>query len=604
MCNLLKIFSVLFILVFCLVIVSCSDNIEELPDEPFNSGEESSGKDDNNGNEEINNNDNPDANKNDADNSENSDDEDSDGTGTDNNSDNVDNTDNTNSADNSNNDLNNGDDSNNSSGGNADGNGDSLTEDDQENSDDIKNDDDNNSSNEEDTSNTEQDNLQNDEDNINDEIATIPTYTVVFDFCCDIQNSTAETKDKLTAPSSPKRDGYEFLGWYYGNAVWDFNANVVSDMTLCAKWEIKEYKVTYVLYGGKNNENNPAYYTIEAPLSALGAPTLENGYFMGWYTDADFTEKFVSCESFCDITLYANFLTESTGLVFEERSDEYYITDYQAADSVVVIPRTHNGKSVTGIASGAFLNVQEAEIILPNSIKCIEKDAFDIFSSVKFNVVDGIYYLGNKENPYYALIGVDRDSEPEECIIHSETLLITDYAFAEFSLLTEIHGGENLLYIGDSAFSRCSMLSSFPEFSNLIEIGDSAFIGCRSLDNIKLPETLTAIGNSLFSYCTNLKCVILPDSISEISENAFKNCEDLEYIVLGNGLKKISNGAFDQVNGDLKVFFHGDKILWENIDFANNYILRTNNVFFYSENAPNTDGSFWHYANKEPCIWT
>ena len=41
----------------------------------------------------------------------------------------------------------------------------------------------------------------------------------------------------IAEPIAPKKDGYKFVGWYYGNIKYDFKAPVDRDITLTAKWE-------------------------------------------------------------------------------------------------------------------------------------------------------------------------------------------------------------------------------------------------------------------------------------------------------------------------------------------------------------------------------
>lgn len=44
-------------------------------------------------------------------------------------------------------------------------------------------------------------------------------------------------KDKASAPDTPVKSGYRFVGWYNGNAKWDFDTLVTEKLTLTAKWE-------------------------------------------------------------------------------------------------------------------------------------------------------------------------------------------------------------------------------------------------------------------------------------------------------------------------------------------------------------------------------
>lgn len=42
---------------------------------------------------------------------------------------------------------------------------------------------------------------------------------------------------KASAPDTPVKSGYRFVGWYNGNAKWDFDTPVTENLTLTAKWE-------------------------------------------------------------------------------------------------------------------------------------------------------------------------------------------------------------------------------------------------------------------------------------------------------------------------------------------------------------------------------
>ena len=42
---------------------------------------------------------------------------------------------------------------------------------------------------------------------------------------------------KASAPDTPVKSGYRFVGWYNGNAKWDFDTLVTEKLTLTAKWE-------------------------------------------------------------------------------------------------------------------------------------------------------------------------------------------------------------------------------------------------------------------------------------------------------------------------------------------------------------------------------
>ena len=73
-------------------------------------------------------------------------------------------------------------------------------------------------------------------------------YTVSFDADGGSAVPTVSVLkgEKIPQPEEPSKVSkdceYTFLGWYYEAVAWDFENGVVSeDMTLVAKWEVKEY---------------------------------------------------------------------------------------------------------------------------------------------------------------------------------------------------------------------------------------------------------------------------------------------------------------------------------------------------------------------------
>ncbi len=109
-------------------------------------------------------------------------------------------------------------------------------------------------------------------------------------------------KDSLVSePNAPKREGYEFLGWYNGEIKWDFkNEPITKDVTLKAHW-LKLHQVTFDTDGG----TLVSIQTIRdgEPVSLPDAPTKEGFVFSAWYYGEeawDFASELTS-----DITLKA-----------------------------------------------------------------------------------------------------------------------------------------------------------------------------------------------------------------------------------------------------------------------------------------------------------
>lgn len=129
----------------------------------------------------------------------------------------------------------------------------------------------------------------------NEPIDPSKTYTVEFDTAgADaIATQTVSRNAKIVKPEDPVREGYEFLGWYSGNMLWDFDEyKVRKDIALVAKWQIKSYTVTFVGGYEDYDGSDVQYSTVSVPFGgkvnkAPSDPQRENYVFKGWTADGE-----------------------------------------------------------------------------------------------------------------------------------------------------------------------------------------------------------------------------------------------------------------------------------------------------------------------------
>ena len=131
--------------------------------------------------------------------------------------------------------------------------------------------------------------------------------------------------------------GYDFLGWYNGEQLWDFETPIEEPVTLTAKWKPITYKVQYYLNGGTNAKTNPGTYTIETGLD-LAAPTRDGKVFLGWYIDATLKTPLYGADPgnrTQDVTLYAKWSdTQYTKLVSGDEIDSTFVLDKYISDGI------------------------------------------------------------------------------------------------------------------------------------------------------------------------------------------------------------------------------------------------------------------------------
>ena len=80
---------------------------------------------------------------------------------------------------------------------------------------------------------------------------------------------------------------------------------------------------------------------------------------------------------------------------------------------------------------------------------------------------------------------------------------IGSYAF-EYSSLTSVTMGTNLLRIGEAAFYGCANLGSVTIPNSVISIGDLAFYSSIHLTSVTIGSSVTSLGNGAFEFCPSL----------------------------------------------------------------------------------------------------
>jgi len=146
----------------------------------------------------------------------------------------------------------------------------------------------------------------------------------------------------LSAPELPEREGYTFLSWYKGDVPYNFNDIVTEDMTLVAKWQINNYKVTWVVDGNTYIENYD-YNSIPVFKSSTDKSSdYEYRYkFVGW-------DKSIGNVK-CDITYTALYEKENinyTVIFKNENGDVLSSTTYHYGDAVTVPNNPTKAKDV------------------------------------------------------------------------------------------------------------------------------------------------------------------------------------------------------------------------------------------------------------------
>ena len=150
---------------------------------------------------------------------------------------------------------------------------------------------------------------------ITQEIVTDYNITYVLDEGVNNPNNPSKyNKNTTYTLLDATKDGYEFIGWYldssYTTKVTEINSSLNGDITLYAKFEeIIDYNITYYLYDGENDVDNPTIFNRLSNYTLK--PASKDGYeFVGWFLEAGFTTQVTKLDSSLssDIELHAKFV--------------------------------------------------------------------------------------------------------------------------------------------------------------------------------------------------------------------------------------------------------------------------------------------------------
>lgn len=155
----------------------------------------------------------------------------------------------------------------------------------------------------------------------------------------------------------------------------------------------------------------------------------------------------------------------------------------------IVVPGEIDGRPVISIGEKVFMNATVSEVVLPNSLKAILKQAFDgceKLSSV--SLPDGITYIGS---------GCFQNSGLEELLCPKSVTVIPN-----------------------SCFYRCKRLKKVRLGTSVNKIEYFAFDNCESLSEITLPESLMELEDACFAN-TAIKVIIIPQNVQKMHGETF-----------------------------------------------------------------------------------
>ena len=307
-----------------------------------------------------------------------------------------------------------------------------------------------------------------------------------------------------------------------------------------------------------------------------------------------------SIESWCKINGLRNLMSD-TSCNKKLYINEEEITELIIPDSVTYIGSfafdNCNGltdiilsDNITHIGNYVFAKCEELKnVSIGNGVTSIGAGAFAGCGKLKYNEYDNAYYLGNDDNPYYALIEA-KDTAITSCkIVNEKTKLIASRAFRDCRQLSEITIPDSVLYIDSEVFRDCRGLTDIRIPDSEVDIRDKAFMLCTGLTNLTIGNGVKSIEYAAFAGCVELANVTIPNGVVNIGDCAFSGCDKLANIVISESLNHIGSyafggiacvdeWAFDGCRNLISISFTGTIADWKNIDkgsYWNNNVSTT-----------------------------
>jgi len=223
----------------------------------------------------------------------------------------------------------------------------------------------------------------------------------------------------------------------------------------------------------------------------------------------------------------------------------------------------YNG--VSTIAENAMYGCDKiTEIVIPASVTLIERYGIRSCANLRNITIEKDPVFGhlaltdceNLENFY-----VNSDSTlycSEDGVLFSKdktTLVRCPAAKRSISI------SDKITELSNQAFDECQLLTEIQIPGSVQKIGEQAFSGCRSLSKLVIPSGIKEISGFIFSNSTSLSTVYIPSSVSSIGQWAFFSCRSIKH-VLFEGTKD----QWDTIEKD-------DIELSEDVVITYNYIL-------------------------------
>lgn len=320
--------------------------------------------------------------------------------------------------------------------------------------------------------------------------------------------------------------------------VWSFEE---TDVVVDVAWSLVEYSITYEIYGGTNNEENPTKITCEQNVQLLN-PTKEYAIFAGWYTDVNFENKVDSISQITsNLTLYALWQYIDVEITYDPNSgnlDELsqnviYGNEYQLAT-----PEKF-GYNFDGWYNGENLVAQSGQWLFDENITLTAKWSLIKFK-IEYDLNGGSQGSGSWKTEYTV-----EDNNFTLPIPNKAEQIFLGWSTSDSSVIKTSFTVYKGMYSGDLKFTAnwCDEKNEDGFLFNINADGTASLMGYSGkIGDLTIPSEyngykVTSIANNAFNGFgekitgtsgNNFVKIYIPNTVTRIGANAFANCDDLK----------------------------------------------------------------------------
>lgn len=344
---------------------------------------------------------------------------------------------------------------------------------------------------------------------------------------------------------NPTKSGYKFVGWYdnenfTGEAITEISAGTMGDVTLYAKWNALDYRISYELNGGTNAENPDGYDVSDLPVS-LHVPSRTGYIFKGWYMGENrvlaipvgTTGNVVVSAKWEPITYTIDFNTNGglptlSSIDYTIESDSFTLQEITKVG--YKFEGWYNGETkVTEITTGTYGNMT----LVATWTADLYTISYDLADGVNnpenpttYTIESGLITLKNPTRDGYTFLGW-YNGEQLVTIIDSNTLENITLT-AKWKITTDHEGTEVDPYSVDDALKVAGTLTKGNSTADKYYIK-----GIVS----EITELSTSYGNATFKITVDGKTILVFRAKNEGNQN-FTSTDDLyvgdEVVIYGN----------------------------------------------------------------------